>query len=147
MINIKLEENLTQKDIEVLIKYAKMNPTVKRLITLIQSTGSMIKCSTDNSETWINASDIYYIESVDKRSFVYAEKSVYPTDFRLYQLMDELAPAGFVQTSKSCILNLNYLQNIRKLANSRMEGILTNGERINVTRKYISEIKEKLLER
>lgn len=147
MINIKLEEHLTQKDIEVLIKYAKMNRTVSRLITLIQSVDSVIKCSADDTEMWINASEIYYIESVDKRSFVYAEKSVYRTELRLYQLIDELSSAGFVQISKSCILNLNYLQSVRALSNSRMEGILSNGERVSITRRYIPEIKAKLLER
>lgn len=147
MINIKLEEHLTQTDIEVLIKYAKMNRMVSRLVTLIQSVESVIKCSADNAEMWINASEIYYAESVDKCSFVYTEKSVYRTDLRLYQLIDELTLAGFAQVNKSCILNLNYLQSVRALSNSRMEGLLANGERVTVTRRYIAEIKAKLLER
>lgn len=147
MINLKLEEKLTQTDIEVLIRYAKMNRMVNRLVTLIQSVDSEIKCSANNTEIWINASEIYYVESVDKRSFVYTDKSVYRTNLRLYQLIDELTAAGFAQVSKSCILNLNYLQSVRALSNSRMEGLLANGERVSITRRYISEIKTRLSER
>ena len=144
---VKLEENLTQEDIEVLIKYARMNHTVNRLVSLIKSVDSTVKCNSDQREIWVNVSDIYYIESVDKKTFVYCEKSVYGTDYRLYQLMDELELSGFVQISKSCLININVLESLRPLMNSRMEATLYNGERIAVTRKYVTNIKAKLQER
>lgn len=34
-MKVKLEEDLTQEDIEVLIKYARLNQTVKRLAAFI----------------------------------------------------------------------------------------------------------------
>jgi DNA-binding LytR/AlgR family response regulator len=144
---VKLEENLTQEDIEVLIKYARMNHTVNRLVSLIKSVDSTVKCNSDQRELWVNVSDIYYIESVDKKTFVYCDKSVYGTEYRLYQLMDELEFSGFVQISKSCLININVLESLRPLMNSRMEATLSNGERIAVTRKYVANIKAKLQER
>lgn len=144
---VKLEENLTQEDIEVLIKYARMNHTVNRLVSLIKSIDSTVKCNSDQRELWVNVSDIYYIESVDKKTFVYCDKSVYGTEYRLYQLMDELEFSGFVQISKSCLININVLESLRPLMNSRMEATLSNGERIAVTRKYVANIKAKLQER
>lgn len=144
---VKLEETLTQGDIEVLIKYARMNHTVERLVSLVKSVESTVKCNFDQTELWVNVSDIYYIESIDKKTFIYCEKSVYRTEYRLYQLLDQLKYLDFVQISKSCILNINMLESIRPLMNSRMEAALTNGERINVTRKYIKDIKAKLQER
>ncbi len=145
---IKLVEDLAQKDIEVLIKYARMNQTVKRLMALISSADHKVKCNSDeNGQIWINASDIYYIESIDKRTFIYCEKSVYRTEFRLYELLSQLSDSGLVQISKSCIVNINMLESIKSLPNSRIEATLTNGERVNVTRKYIPDIKVKLEER
>lgn len=141
---LKIEKDLTCKDMEVLIRYAKMNKRTERLITLIKSVDTKIKCSRENSEYFINASDIFYIESVDKRTFVYLKKSVFGTDFRLYQLMDDLAYLGFVQISKSCILNINALESIKPLFNSRMEATLKNGERLYITRKYLNGIKQAL---
>lgn len=143
---LKTEQDLTCSDIEVLIRYAKMNKKVERLITLIQSVGTQIKCNGENSEHLVNVSDIFYIESVDKRTFVYLEKGVYRTDLRIYQLAEELLPFGFVQISKSCILNINTLESIKSLMNSRMEATLKNGERLYITRKYLSGIKHTLQE-
>ena len=39
-----------------------------------------IKCAADNTERMINILDIYYIESVDKKTFVYLENAVYRTN-------------------------------------------------------------------
>lgn len=141
---LKTEQDLTCSDIEILIRYAKMNRHVERLITLIQSVDTQIKCNSESSEHLVNAADIFYIESVDKRTFVYLEQSVYRTDFRLYQLVEDLAQLGFVQISKSCILNINALESIKSLTNSRMEATLKNGERLHITRKYLNGIKQAL---
>lgn len=141
---LKIEQDMTCKDVEILIRYAKMNKRTERLIALIQSVDTQIKCISDSSEYLINVSDIFYIESVDKRTYVYLEKKVYRTDFRLYQLAKDLAYLGFVQISKSCILNLNTLECIKPLINSRMEATLKNGETLHITRKYLNNIKQAL---
>jgi DNA-binding LytR/AlgR family response regulator len=88
---------------------------------------------------------IYYIESVNKKTFVHDSGRVYQTKFRLYQLLEELADAGFVQISKYCILNVNVLDAITPLANSRMEATLIDGSWLLVTRKYLRFIKQALL--
>ncbi len=144
---VKLQQNLTQEEVEVLIRYAQMNNAVKRLALLVQSFNDTVQCSSDNGEILVKTSEIYYIESVDKKSFVYCGQAVYRTELRLYQLMEQLSPWGFIQVSKSCIINLNMLSGIRPLLNSRLEATLKNGERINVTRKYIAGIRSKLKER
>lgn len=147
VIVVKLEQHIDQSDIDVIIKYGKMNPTIKKLVTLIQSVSSTVKCSAEDQELWVDASDIFYIESVDKRTFVYCKEAIYRSDLRLYQLAECLGDLDFVQISKACILNINYLKSIRALLNSRMEATLSNGEKVNVTRKFLPEIKAKLLER
>lgn len=143
-MKLKTEQDLACQDIEVLIRYAKMNKQVERLLTLMQSADTQIKCNGENSERFIHASDILYIESVDKKTFVYLDKSVYRTNFRLYQLAGDLAPSGFVQINKSCILNINALESIKPLMNSRMEATLKNGERLYINRKYLNGIKQAL---
>ena len=145
---IKLVEDIAQRDIEVLIKFARKNRTVYRLISLINSVDREVRCTSEQKDQlWVKAMDIYYFESIDKKTFVYGEKSVYRTENRLYELLDQLSASGFVQISKSCIVNIHVLESIKTLPNSRIEATLTNGERVNVTRKYIPDIKAKLEER
>lgn len=69
---------------------------------------------------------------------------MYQTEFRLHELEDMLLHAGFVRISKSCILNIQMLDTIKPLINSRLEATLQNGERVFVTRKYLHSIKEAL---
>ena len=139
--------NLEQKpdgDIEVTIRYMQMDESVKRLISLIESSGYALVGSDNGRQYKISAADIYYIESVDKRTFIYTKEQVYRSEKPLYKLIDELKGFGFLQVSKFCILNLDMLSHIVTLKNSRLETTLTNGERITVSRTYIPAIKQAL---
>ena len=143
---VKLKPDSSVKEIEILIKYSVMTEDVERIVTMLKSTATRIKCSYDHGEKFVNISDIYYFESVDKRTFVYCEKEVYKTELRLYQIAEDYEHLGFMQISKSCILNINVLDSITPLPSSRMEATLKNSERVYVTRKYLGNIKRALQE-
>ena len=141
---IKLEQDLSCTDIEVIIKYGKDRENLPRIVKLLKSIDIQIKCDNNGTERMVNASDIYYIESVDKQTFVYLEREVYHTDFRLYQLIEQLKKYGFVQISKSCILNIHYMDSIKSIFNSRMEVTLKNSEQVYINRNYLDEVKKVL---
>lgn len=143
-MKIKAEQDLSCEDIEITIKYSQKDKRLTRIIEYLQSCDLQIKCSVDDMEQMIYISDIYYIKSVDKKTFVYLEKEVYHIDLRLYQLKEKLQNFGFVRISKSCLLNINVMKNIRPLFNSRMEATLNNGEKVYVSRKYLNEVKKAL---
>lgn len=143
-MKIKTEQDLSCKDMEITIKYAQEDRRVTRILDFLQSLDMQIRCSIDNAEQMIDIADIYYIESVDKKTFIYLEKEVCQIDFRLYQLKEKLQSSGFVQISKSCLLNINALESIRPLFNSRMEATLKNGEKVCVNRKYLKDVKKAL---
>lgn len=143
-MKLKMEQDSSCADIEVIVRYTEKNHKVKRIISFLQSVDMQIKCDIDNTEKMINVADIYYIESVEKKTFVYLEELVYHTDFRLYQLTEDLREYGFVQISKSCILNINVLDSIKPLLNSRMEATLKNGEKVFINRKYLQKVKKAL---
>ena len=143
-MKLKTVHDPSCKDIEVSVRYAKEDNQVRRIVTFLRSVDMQIKCDMDNTEKMINAADIYYIECVEKKTFVYLKKSVYHTDFRLYQLIEDLKEYGFVQISKSCILNIRVLDSIKPLFNSRMEATLKNGERVYINRGYLNDVKKAL---
>ena len=122
--------------------YRNKNAVFMRLVAFRKR----LPCNKEKKEIWVAVADIYYIESVDKHSFVYCEDEVYETELRLYQLEEELLAAGFVRISKSCLVNIRVLQSIKPLLNSRLEATLINGEKLTVTRKYIHVIRTALEE-
>ena len=129
-----------QLETEVEIRYAKMDTEVIKLIERIEQTENFIY-GTDNGRQYkIRISDIYYAESVDKKTFIYTKEAVFRTELRLYQLIEMLKAHDFVQVSKFCLINMNVLESIRTLFNSRLEVTLINGEKVNVSRTYLTNI-------
>ena len=132
---------------EVTIAYGEMTESVKRVSEYVQYVDKSILCKKDNEEYAVFIDDIFYLESVDKKVFVYCEKEVLRSNCKLYELEEMLSQVGFVRVSKSVILNIEKLVGIKTLVNSKLEGRLSNGERICVTRKYLKDIKQELLRR
>jgi len=143
---LKIEQNPTYGDIEVLITCPVKNKIVERIVSLIKSVDTQIECYSDDSIKLVNVSDIYYIESVDGKTVVCCEKDNYFVKSRLYQIYEKLRDNGFIQISKYCILNINKLDKFRPLDNNRLEAALSNGVYLCITRKYISGIKQILRE-
>ena len=94
----------------------------------------------------LHISDIYYIESVERKTFLYTKDEVYITDKRLYELEEMLKEAGIIRISKSCLMNVDMLYSIRQLMNSQLEATLLNGEKLIVARTYLKSIKKILKE-
>jgi len=138
---IKLKHDIAKKDIEITIEYPIWDKTVDRIISLVKSADSQIECYFDDSTKLVNISEIYYIESIDKKTIVFDEKHGYYNKNRLYQLCKKLVNKGFVQISKYCIININKLEKIKPLPNSHLEAVLINGKCLYVTRKYLENIR------
>ena len=142
---IKLRQDKQKNDIQVLIEYPVMTETVSKIEAAIKSVDRAIRCLDDSGKTaLVRVSDIFYIESVEKRVFVYGADKVFGCDLQLYLLMEKLNYYGFVQISKSCILNLNMLKSVKPIFNAKMEAILINGEKLIISRSYLPQIKRRL---
>ena len=84
---------------------------------------------------------------MDKKTFVYCATEVFQSNYRLYEIEELLSHAGFVRVSKSTVLNVEKLTGVKTIVNSKLEEMLSNGERVCVTRKYLKEIKTALQRR
>lgn len=60
------------------------------------------------------------------------------------QIESELKNTAVTRISKSMLLNVNKLKSVALFPNHRMDGELTNGEHVIVSRSYIAELKEKI---
>ncbi len=136
-----IKEN-REKELTVTVEYPEQNNQVLRIINKIKSEGKFLIGNESGRSYKVLIPEIYYIESIDKRTFVYTKDAVFRTDKRLYQLEKELKEYGFVKVSRNCLLNVGELTHLEVLANSRLEANLTNGEKVIISRTYIPEIKK-----
>ncbi len=63
---------------------------------------------------------------------------------KLYELLDELPGWIFVRVSKSVILNINKMKSLTPAFGGRYEALLKNGEKVIISRQYVSSLKEVL---
>lgn len=86
---------------------------------------------------------IYYIESVDKRTYVYTKDECYETRSRLYEL-ENVLNHNFFRAAKAMILNVRKIRSVKSEINGRMTAELLNGEKVIIARGYVKDLKEKL---
>lgn len=89
----------------------------------------------------ISLSDIYYIENVDRKLFIYTEDEVYRLDGSMADVESRIYDSSMVRISRTCIMNSDYLKEIRQIRNSHLEAVMDNGEKLIVSRKYLQDIK------
>lgn len=85
-----------------------------------------------------------YIDTADKRTFLYTAEGVYETPLRLYELEDRLSAGDFFRASKSSIVNFNEIRSLRPDFGGRMQLTMSNGEQLIVSRQYVPYIRKKL---
>jgi len=98
--------------------------------------------SVDGRQTRIDLADVYYIENVDRKMFVYTGSDVYRLDATMAQTEEMSADTDLVRISRTCIINTGHLREIRQVKNSHLEAVLDNGEMLIVSRKYLQDIKK-----
>lgn len=143
-VNLVKDEKLNEVNID--IRYPEFDDSVENIKEWLDSYNKYITGESEGRKYKINIHDIYYIESVDRKTFIYTKESVYCSNNKLYMFKGELLNDDFVQINKSCILNINVLKCVRTLLNSKMEATLINDEKVIISRNYIPDVK-KILER
>lgn len=98
----------------------------------------------DNVLYRLRLSDIYYFEVVDGISFFYTQKDVFTAKEKLYEFESISARSALFRCSKSMIVNADKIDYVRPSVSGRFEAVLSNGEIVIVSRKYVTELKRLL---
>lgn len=88
--------------------------------------------------------EIFYFEVVDNKSFVYCQNEVYESRLKLYEFEEKSKGTMFFRASKSVVLNADKIDHISPFLSGRFEAVLLNGEKMIVSRQYVSDLKRKL---
>ncbi len=143
VLKLKIEQSDQYSDIEIIIKCNIIDSNLQKIIEQIQLSSLVLTVQKDGSILLLKSELVYYLESVDEKTFVYCENEVYSSSLKLYELEEMLKKTSFVRISKSCLLNINYLGSVKTLLNGKMEATLLNGERVVINRHYVPEFKRK----
>ncbi len=122
----------------------KKDDNVNEIISFIKSRQGAVTGMKDERRYQLPVVDIFYIESVDDRTFIYLEKDCYESRKKLYEFESMLVSRSFARISKAVVINLMKIVSISPALNGRFSCKLTNGEEVIISRKYVPDIKERL---
>ena len=141
-IEILVDE--TAEDLKVSVTCRQLTPDVEKILATLRMMNHQLTAKKDGEIYLLDTARVIYIESVDRKCFLYTADEVYESDFRLYELERQLEECGFFRVSKSFLIQLPSIQSLRADINRRIRITMSNGEQIIASRQYAEELKKRL---
>lgn len=144
MFKVTIQQVESNIDEEIIVKCHKISDEVLSVVENLKSGESMILGAQDNEIFRIPVKDIYYVESVDNKTYIYLQKNVYDTKLKLYEIEEKCRDTKLFRCSKSMIVNIAKIRSVTPSINGRFEAKMHNGEIVIISRQYVSAFKKKI---
>ena len=139
-----INEDCGRNETEVIINCKKADEKIMKMVALFSNDEHRISGIADGQTYLLQPKDIFYIETVERKTFIYGATKVYETQLKLYELEDRLTDEDFFRAGKSKIINFAKIKALRPDFGGRLTVTLENGEKLTVSRQYVPVIKQKL---
>ncbi len=142
-MRVDIKQVDSYEDEGAVISAVNLTDDIKSAIDILENNCRVIPVIADGKTVMCKTEAVYYIESVDKRTYVYTKEECYETKYRLYEL-ETMLNFYFLRISKAMIINIKKIKSVKAELNGRMRAELLNGEQITISRAYVKELKGKL---
>lgn len=149
-MKLNLNEDKDLKEEHVDIYYSNMRPVIKQLIDTVNAERPSLsgrpadEDMDDGEEIVLDPKDIYYLDHIDRKLFAYTRTGVYRLMTTLAACEEELWNYGFVRVSKSNLVNIYKIRQLKPDINMKVYASFDNGERICINRSYKKSFNEYL---
>lgn len=143
-MRIKIDEQENLQEIVVTISCRKVDKEVSDIIKLLKMKNKTISGIKENEVILVKVFEVLYIESVDKKTFIYTKEDVFQCKEKLYELEEILEKESFIRISKNTIVNLNKVSKIVPDISRRLILTLENKEKVIVSRSFTFNFKKSL---
>lgn len=136
------EENIEENYLE--LHYDKIDEETNAVLERLRDTLRYIEGTTEQGKVTIALTDIFYIETVDRKTFAYTKDTCVEIKEALRDIIEEFENIGFVRISKSAVVNIYKIQKLQGDINMRVIIYLKNGEQLIMNRSYRNDFYDKL---
>ncbi len=143
-MDVEIEKISAEEKELVLIRCRAVTEEVREIEAFVKSRQGRLSGVRDERRYELALPDVYYIESVDGKTFLYTKEQVYETSYRVYELESLLRAKHFLRVSKSMLLNLMKIRSIQPALNGRLSAVLQSGEEVIISRSYVKDLKSAL---
>ncbi|MGT2929229.1 LytTR family DNA-binding domain-containing protein [Streptococcus dentasini] len=149
-MNYRFEEDksLDREAIEVVVRSQILNAEVQQVLNYLSAyqteTPAVLPLKTADRIEMLKVQDLIFVD-VDGSSLILETlQGRYQTNERLYRFSQRLNNPDFVQVSKHALLNINHLEALEASFSGNMLAILTGKRRLDVSRRYLRNLEERL---
>lgn len=143
-VKISINIDPTLSDTEVTISCGALTAETEKIIAALRMADDKLSVIKDGETHILEISKIAYIETVDRRTFVYTETDCFESKMKLYETEEKLCSSGFLRISKSCIVRLKYIRSLKADIDRKLRITLENGEQLIASRQYADKLKKRL---
>ncbi len=143
-MKITIQDIAPGEEEEIIVRCRELDEALLRMIHGLKTRRGKFTVADNDKIRQIDAGDIYYFEAVDNKVFLYLEKDVFETRYKLYEIEEEYANTDFFRASKSVIINLAKVKQFAPDFGGRFEAQMRNGERLIISRQYVPALKKRL---
>ena len=136
------EENIEENYLE--LHYDKMDEETNAVLERLRGTLRYIDGTCDERKVTVAITDIYYIDTVDRKTFAYTKDMCVEIKEALRDFIEDYADAGFARISKSSVVNIYKIKKLQGDLNMRVIIFLKNDEKLIMNRSYKREFYERL---
>ena len=130
---------------EIIIRCNNLDKDIMDLVYAVKNGRSRLTAySSDNGIVKLSPEQILYFEAVDNKVFACCAKQVYEVKQKLYELEQLYEHSDLLRISKAMIVNVSAIERIVPAINGRLDAILSNGEKVVISRQYVPDLKKKL---
>ena len=143
---LKIEINVEPKvkEIQVVISCNRLTPEIERVLAALRILDKKLTAIKNGENFLLEIEKVIFIETVERKTFIYTTDQVYESKLKLYELEQQLETSGFFRASKSCLIHLTFIKSLKTDLNRKIRVTLENGEQIIVSRQYAEELKKRL---
>ena len=132
-LNCYQDSSITENHVD--IYYNEKDIEITGIIDYIHSLDTIVGKKNDISVR-IMPNEIFYCETVERRCYAYLKKDVYRIELSLNQFLERFAQYGFIQISKSMLVNVFKISQFKTDLNMKMKLYMENGEILILNRAY-----------
>mgnify|MGYP006779078593 FL=1 len=140
-VKLNINSNLNEEKAEFWIK--KMTTKIEQITKELNSKQDFLWCYQDRDVFQVKYSDIFLIQVENEKTQIYTQSDKYIFKGRLYQIEKNL-PSDFIMASRSAVINYRKLDHLKMLENGNIDAILENKIDVQISRRKIKNLKEKL---
>ncbi|MCI5650470.1 MAG: LytTR family DNA-binding domain-containing protein [Fusicatenibacter sp.] len=141
-MKIRIEQIAPDREEEVIVKCHEPTSDWVSFVSCIQDERNFLTGQKDGKTYRLKLGDIYYFEIVEGKAFFYCRDAVYESHLKLYEFEQKCQGTVFFRASKSMVLNADKIDHIAPSLSGRFFATLRNGEKVVVSRQYVSVLKQ-----